>query len=102
SINEHVKNSGFLHYEGNQYKNQFQKLLNKIEERTKNFELEIILEKNITNEIIQAENLQYHKKYSKYVFVLIIVQIIIGVLTVNWAESWNSIKEQFNALIFLF
>ncbi|WAG28178.1 hypothetical protein EEA47_17625 [Vibrio alginolyticus] len=49
-------------------------------------------EKLMTNELIQSENLEYHKKYSKYVFALIIVQIVIGILTVNWVESWSALQ----------
>ncbi|HCE3560297.1 TPA: hypothetical protein NG644_000671 [Vibrio parahaemolyticus] len=50
------------------------------------FEKEIEQEKRITNELIQAENLTYHKHYSKIVFFLIIIQIVIGGLTVNWGD----------------
>ncbi|MFZ3441735.1 hypothetical protein [Vibrio harveyi] len=100
TLNEHINNSGFLYYEGKQYKDYLKKYLKKIEEKTNKFEAEIMLEKEIINEVIQAKNLQYHKKYSKYVFALIIIQIIIGMLTVNWGESLRAIENQFSALFF--
>ncbi|HHG3186958.1 TPA: hypothetical protein ACPVYD_003296 [Vibrio parahaemolyticus] len=55
-------------------------------------ELDINNEKLMTNELIQSENLEYHKKYSKYVFVLIIIQVVIGILTVNWGEQWSTLQ----------
>lgn len=61
-----------------------------LKSKTDAYEAEIEKEKMILNELIQSENLSYHKKYSILIFVLVIVQIIIGLLTIDWEKvlSW--------------
>ncbi|ENQ8054239.1 hypothetical protein ACEQ2M_001634 [Vibrio parahaemolyticus] len=68
---------------GRTYTQKIKEDIQKIETLINDFSNEIEQEKKITNELIQAENLSYHKYYSKVVFILIIIQILIGVMSIN-------------------
>ncbi|WP_240205379.1 hypothetical protein [Vibrio sp. CyArs1] len=86
--------------DGEKYKSYIEGRYSNIEQLVEENEQYIIDSKERTNELIQIENLRYHKKYSHWVMILVLVQIALAIASIDWSSKSHLINRFIEAIQF--
>ena len=62
-------------------------------ELVKNLKEAIDKKRTVTNDEIQVQNLRFHRRYAYLVGFLVIIQILLAILTIDWGKTLNGINS---------